>query len=178
MREPISKAKRFRIFSRDGFTCRYCGRQADVVPLTIDHVQPVSKGGTSEDENLLTACEACNSGKSDKLLGSIAPTEADRLKLAQERNELASAYQAAKSSAKARRNIEALVLEHWCNATGRNSTDRQSLHTVCSYVEQLGYKLVCDWITKAVLQTGGKNDKNIGQYVSGCRRRKIEEDAK
>jgi len=56
---------RFSIFARDGFRCRYCGRspQEDEVKLVIDHVIPVSKGGTDEPGNLITSCAECNRGK-------------------------------------------------------------------------------------------------------------------
>src|SRR5579864_1726490 len=59
-RQGISSAQRFRIFSRDRFTCRYCGaRGGPDVPLEIDHHTPVSKGGGNDDENLWTACFGC-----------------------------------------------------------------------------------------------------------------------
>lgn len=67
-RENITKGKRFDIFRRDGFTCLYCGKQPPEVVLHIDHVLPVSKGGTNDETNLVTACADCNLGKSDKLL--------------------------------------------------------------------------------------------------------------
>ena len=38
------------------------------VLLEIDHIHPVSKGGTNDITNLITACQGCNSGKSDKTL--------------------------------------------------------------------------------------------------------------
>jgi hypothetical protein len=65
-RQGISSVQRFRIFSRDRFTCRYCGaRGGPDVPLEIDHHTPVSKGGGNDDENLWTACFECNRGKRD-----------------------------------------------------------------------------------------------------------------
>lgn len=59
---------RFEILSRDNFTCQYCGRKAPDVILHIDHIQPLSKGGSSSKNNLTTACQECNYGKSDVLL--------------------------------------------------------------------------------------------------------------
>ena len=174
MREPISKSKRFRIFSRDKFTCRYCGRQADVIAMTIDHVHPVSKGGTSDDENLITACEDCNSGKSNKLLGSIAPTEEDRLRLAQERNELEKSYKAARSAARSKAKIRELILGFWCECTGRKEMDRQTLNVVAAYSELYGFEIVCRWISKAASATGAYSDRKMGRYVSGCRRQHLE----
>ncbi len=54
---------RFGILQRDNFTCQYCGRSAPDVILHVDHKIAVVDGGTDEDENLITACSACNIGK-------------------------------------------------------------------------------------------------------------------
>ena len=42
---------------RDGNRCVYCG---SVENLTIDHVRPRSKGGTTTADNCVTACKECN----------------------------------------------------------------------------------------------------------------------
>ncbi len=52
---------------RDGGRCQYCG----VTPprgerLTIDHVQPRSRGGPTSWENCVLACAACNRDKADR----------------------------------------------------------------------------------------------------------------
>ena len=52
---------RARIFERDEHTCQYCGAQG--VPLECDHVFPISKGGSNEDDNLVAACVPCNRSK-------------------------------------------------------------------------------------------------------------------
>ena len=59
---------RFSVFSRDAFTCVYCGA-ADVA-LHCDHVIPLSRGGSNDMRNLATACEACNTSK-----GARTPSE-------------------------------------------------------------------------------------------------------
>jgi len=60
---------RFEIFRRDNFTCQYCGRNvADGIQLTLEHVEPKSKGGDYSEENLITACHECNQGKWDTIL--------------------------------------------------------------------------------------------------------------
>lgn len=57
----VSKRTRFEVLRRDAYTCRYC-RSTDN-PLTVDHVTPVSLGGSDEPSNLVAACRDCNSGK-------------------------------------------------------------------------------------------------------------------
>ncbi len=81
-RKATSKRLRFEVFHRDHFTCQYCGAQPPSVVLVCDHIIPVSKGGLTSAENLTTACEGCNAGKSDKPLGeAIARPDADLMYL-------------------------------------------------------------------------------------------------
>jgi 5-methylcytosine-specific restriction endonuclease McrA len=58
------KITRRAVFARDGWTCQYCGARAN---LTVDHVIPRSKGGTSEWENIVASCAPCNRRKGDLL---------------------------------------------------------------------------------------------------------------
>lgn len=74
-RKTFSVRIRFEIFKRDNFTCRYCGRKSPEVVLELDHIIPVSKGGTDDPINLTTSCFACNSGKSDKNLSELITGE-------------------------------------------------------------------------------------------------------
>jgi hypothetical protein len=87
----IGKTLRFEVFARDEFTCQYCGQRPPDVLLEVDHIHPVSKGGTDDSINLITACFDCNRGKRDKLITDIGPRpDADlaALKIAQEAAEL------------------------------------------------------------------------------------------
>ena len=68
---PLRPLMRFEVFKRDDFTCRYCGRKTPEAVLEVDHVIPVSAGGTDDIENLITACSACNIGKGARLLTQL-----------------------------------------------------------------------------------------------------------
>lgn len=46
------------VFRRDGYRCRYCGR--DDVPLTVDHIDLYEHCGASMAENLVACCKADN----------------------------------------------------------------------------------------------------------------------
>jgi hypothetical protein len=78
-RKGLSQRVRFEVFKRDGFKCYYCGRTPPDVNLQVDHVLPVSKGGTSEITNLVTSCFDCNIGKSNKDLTSIPKSLQDHI---------------------------------------------------------------------------------------------------
>lgn len=62
-RRTIPLGLRIRVLERDGFRCRYCGRTPKFVELHVDHITPVSAGGSDAIENLATACIECNLGK-------------------------------------------------------------------------------------------------------------------
>lgn len=85
-RKPLSKKIRFEIFKRDGFKCQYCGKSAPDVVLHVDHINPVSKGGSDDLMNLITSCSDCNLGKKDILLTDNSVIEKQRKQL-QELNE-------------------------------------------------------------------------------------------
>jgi 5-methylcytosine-specific restriction endonuclease McrA len=63
------KITRRAVFARDSWTCQYCGSHSN---LTVDHVIPRSKGGTSSWENIVASCAPCNRRKGDRL-----PKQAD-----------------------------------------------------------------------------------------------------
>lgn len=74
---------RFLTFSRDEFTCKYCGRTPleDKVKLQCDHIVPVSRGGKDVLSNLITACEDCNQGKTDSMLVKSLITKLQQRKM-------------------------------------------------------------------------------------------------
>jgi 5-methylcytosine-specific restriction endonuclease McrA len=43
--------------------CHYCGRKFKPEELTMDHVVPLARGGTSTKGNVVPACKECNSKK-------------------------------------------------------------------------------------------------------------------
>ncbi|HYG78369.1 MAG TPA: HNH endonuclease [Planctomycetota bacterium] len=70
----FSKEVRFsrrNIFERDENTCQYCKKKFDRSELTLDHVIPRSRGGTSTWQNIVLACIKCNMRKGDRLLSEI-----------------------------------------------------------------------------------------------------------
>lgn len=80
-RKPIPKQVRFEVLKRDKFTCQYCGRSAPEVVLEIDHIKPVSKGGTNDIMNLVTACKDCNIGKTNRQLSDHSTVQIQKRQL-------------------------------------------------------------------------------------------------
>ncbi|TQI72931.1 HNH endonuclease [Bosea sp. AK1] len=54
------------IYRRDGYLCAYC-KTVDG-QFEIDHIVPVTRGGSNDPDNLCVACKPCNSSKGDRLL--------------------------------------------------------------------------------------------------------------
>jgi 5-methylcytosine-specific restriction endonuclease McrA len=50
------------VLKRDQHRCFYCGERA----TTVDHLRPVSRGGTDHESNLVACCSDCNAAKGDK----------------------------------------------------------------------------------------------------------------
>lgn len=70
----ISPQLRNEILERNGYTCQLCGAgPGDTDPfnpnrkvrLNIDHIVPVSQGGTEDKDNLRVLCSACNQGRAN-----------------------------------------------------------------------------------------------------------------
>jgi 5-methylcytosine-specific restriction endonuclease McrA len=54
---------RANIFTRDKFTCQYCGERPGRSRLNLDHVIPRSLGGRTSWENVVCSCVDCNRRK-------------------------------------------------------------------------------------------------------------------
>lgn len=68
IKRTLSWRLRFAVLKRDGYRCVKCGAipKTKSVSLEIDHIKPVSRGGSSDKGNLQTLCVACNQGKTDQ----------------------------------------------------------------------------------------------------------------
>lgn len=57
-----SRERRRRVLARANHRCFYCSAPADVA----DHYQPLAAGGSDAEDNLVAACQPCNSKKGDQ----------------------------------------------------------------------------------------------------------------
>jgi 5-methylcytosine-specific restriction endonuclease McrA len=53
---------------RYNYTCPMCGRKEPEIKLTVDHIVPISKGGTNDISNIQPLCLECNLKKGTKTL--------------------------------------------------------------------------------------------------------------
>lgn len=61
-----AKFSRVNVFTRDKFTCQYCGKRLPMSKLNYDHVIPRRLGGKTVWENIVTSCYACNDRKAGR----------------------------------------------------------------------------------------------------------------
>lgn len=72
----VEKFNSIEIFIRDGWRCQICGKKVrptfteyhDLYP-NLDHIIPLSKGGTHTRDNCQCTCRKCNIAKRDKIGG-------------------------------------------------------------------------------------------------------------
>jgi 5-methylcytosine-specific restriction endonuclease McrA len=55
------------VMRRDRCTCQYCGAQPGFERLSVDHVVPRERGGETDWDNCVTACDTCRERKGDRL---------------------------------------------------------------------------------------------------------------
>jgi len=93
-RQAIPKEVRRAVINRDNKKCQYCEKEAthissdgatvyieegcvgvrendennNFIPFEIDHIVPISAGGSNDTENLALSCRQCNRGKGVKIL--------------------------------------------------------------------------------------------------------------
>lgn len=70
MKRPyLSKTLKNRVAKEANYRCGYCQapQHLMVVKLEIEHIIPLSQGGTSNEDNLWLCCPACNMYKGSKV---------------------------------------------------------------------------------------------------------------
>ena len=66
-RRRFEPAERKVIYAKSKGRCVLCGRFMGVDEFTVDHIIPLSKGGTNDLDNMQATCRVCNSIKQDIL---------------------------------------------------------------------------------------------------------------
>lgn len=145
-RVAMSKKLRFDVFERDGFTCQYCGMQPPAVVLHVDHINPVSAGGTNAPENLVTSCQSCNGGKGKRVLKTIEANPTESLRRLQELAEIKLMAAQFRSADRARTRLRRQVCGIICDIIGQTSCQKASITTITNMMQEFGPKVVFGWL--------------------------------
>ena len=153
-REQIRKSIRFEVFKRDSFTCQYCGQKSPDVVLEIDHITPVAGGGGNDILNLVTACKACNAGKSDRPLSETAAVDVRRAQLEeleQRRQQLEMLHEWHMSLVELDGQAVDLAGDLWFRSINRQDCvlSDDAREEMRKWVKRHGFDAVCDAIKEA-----------------------------
>jgi len=154
-RKSISKSTRFEVFKRDKFTCQYCGKSAPEVVLHIDHIQPISKGGDNSIANLITACAACNGGKSNRELSDdtvIAKQKLQLDELQERRDQLEMMFEWQKGLMNIETDIVTEASSIWSNLVKPFSLTESGLNNLKRLLRVYGFPEVIESMKRSVEQ--------------------------
>jgi 5-methylcytosine-specific restriction endonuclease McrA len=68
----VEKIDRAALYARDNWICYRCERVCTPANITLDHVVPLTRGGSHTADNLRVCCRSCNSRKGRHLLTELA----------------------------------------------------------------------------------------------------------
>lgn len=177
-RKSISSSLRWSVFARDGFTCRYCGARAGTngVELHCDHIKSVADGGDNSYDNLLTACNKCNGGKSARSLDSIpASSDAiDRLLVnAQSVKDQADAINSVLNAEKQLRDAAIRVKR---DAYGDQDVyfGKNEVATITKWIRNHGARNVAEWY--GIAAGNGVGEREAVRYVAGIIKNKLNDE--
>lgn len=172
----VSTRTRFEVLKRDDFTCRYCGRKPPEVKLHVDHIVPVSKGGTDDFVNLVTACQDCNLGKSAKELTNKTVRH-DANQLAEEMRATRQYLAEREEFAQWREDALRSVYRHWDRLWNDPVPQGPWPNTVRKWLEHYGPTEITEAMDKAIDKiSAGKssaNATNVLRYLHGIMRNKL-----
>lgn len=167
---PVSQKLRFEVFKRDNFTCQYCGNHPPEIILECDHIQPVSKGGKDDINNLITSCFDCNRGKSNVELSSIPNTLEFNKNILIEKENQYKAYQKALKKVENRIKREISGIEDLYQETYPNSkfTKRFKNISIRMFLDQIGYDQVYFAMDKATSYIDESPEDCLSYFCGIC----------
>ena len=168
-RKALSKKTRFEVFKRDGFSFQYCGATPTVVVLHVDHIDPVANGGQNDMDNLVTACESCTQGKSDRSLSDIPQTMQDKAALILEREAQIRGYQAVLAAKRLRIEDECWeVVDLYERLNEGYTLNDKSLVSVRNFIEKLGLHEVLAAMERAYSNTKVRRNQEYKYFCGIC----------
>lgn len=70
MNSERKRRKRQQIRERDGDCCHWCNQYLWEWEMTLDHLIPISRGGSHSNDNLVIACFTCNNSRGNSFCPS------------------------------------------------------------------------------------------------------------
>ena len=67
------KLTRQSLFYRDNGKCCYCQKQLSLSSMTVEHIMPISLGGSRKWNNVAVACHSCNSKRGNSTHSKWTP---------------------------------------------------------------------------------------------------------
>ncbi len=168
-RKGMSKRLRFDVFKRDGFKCMYCGNCPPAVLLHVDHINPVARGGKNDNDNLVTACEPCNQGKSDVPLSVVPQSLADKAAETREREEQIKGYQAVMAERRVRLDDECWEVANVYIAHFKHLGIRKDwLLSIKHFIEKLGMYVCIDAMERALSKKSYSKSSAFSYFCGIC----------
>lgn len=168
-RKAISKKTRFEIFKRDSFVCQYCGSTPPSVVLHVDHITPVALGGKNDDENLITACEGCNLGKSATPLSSVPESILNKAERVAEKEAQIKGYNSILQERAERIESEAWEVAYVLECNPRlESYSRQNLLSIKRFLERMPFQDVLDAAETAVAKSIHSSRRTFAYFCGVC----------
>lgn len=171
-RKSISASMRWTVFSRDSFTCRYCGVRAgqEGIVLHADHIISVADGGDDSIHNLLTACQRCNGGKGARSLKAMPDAPDIAARMADRADSIKQQAKAMRSAMEAEKELQQQAINLKCEAYGVESTHMASGETtlILSLCKEFGAETVLYWYRSA--EGRRVSEYKAIKYVCGCAR--------
>lgn len=168
-RVAISKRLRFEVFKRDAFECQYCGAHPPSVILHCDHIIPVSEGGETNIDNLVTACAPCNLGKSNIPLTSVPQSLEDRAAEVAEREAQVAGYESVMRAKRKRldENTE-IVLDMYCDLWGQTGIRTDWFSSMKRFVELIGVDDCLEALDIAKRKAPWSHQKGFKYFCGVC----------
>lgn len=169
-RKPVGKKLRFDVFKRDGFQCQYCGSCPPEVVLEVDHIKPVSKGGTNQVDNMITACFDCNRGKSNGLLEVSPETIAEKAERMEEKREQLKAFERLQRAERRRQDkaidkLEGIFKNYHSN---RGFTDKFKNDIRRHFLPRISVFQLEDAMEIAMTRVQGRPEDSIKYFCGVC----------
>jgi hypothetical protein len=143
-RKAIPKKVRFEVFKRDAFSCQYCGATPPAVILHVDHINPVSKGGKNNIDNLVTSCNTCNIGKGATLLTSVPKSLKEKAAEIKEREEQIREFNLIIQQQSERLEVETWNVINALEGCVMDNYPKQDFQSVKRFLQMLPYHEVLD----------------------------------